>query len=87
MKLFVTRTQVKQNFERILYTNYCGMSFLLMGKTPIAYNSGVYGWNYDLYDLNGVALLTGYRGTYGQYINPIEEEKQARAIWEDRTLS
>jgi hypothetical protein len=63
------------------------MQFLLIGKNPMAYNSGVYGWNYDLYDLDGIALLTGYRGTYGTYINPMEEEKQARAVWEDRALS
>lgn len=87
MKLLVTRPQVKKNYYRILYCNYCAMQYLLMGKYPIAYNSGVYGWNYDLYDLNGIALLTGYRGTYGMYINPTEEEKQARAIWENRELS
>lgn len=86
MKLFVTKPQVKKNYYRILCTGYCTMQFLLIGKYPIAYNSGVYGWNYDLYDLDGIALLTGYRGTYGTYINPMEEEKQARAIWENRTL-
>lgn len=87
MKFFVTRPQVKKNYYRILCCNYCAMQYLLMGKYPIAYNAGIYGWNYDLYDLDGIALLTGYRGTYGQYINPMEEEKHARAIWEDRTLS
>ena len=26
-----------------------------------AYTSGTYGWNADIYDVNGVALVTGYR--------------------------
>ena len=28
---------------------------------PFAYTSGVYGWNFDAFDVDGVLLTTGYR--------------------------
>nr|DAT23282.1 MAG TPA: hypothetical protein [Caudoviricetes sp.] len=34
-------------------------------EEPFAYTAGVYGWNANIYDLNGIALVTGYR-TFGE---------------------
>ena len=87
MKFHVTRKEIKENYYRVLQTGYCSMSHLLMGKQPIAYNAGLYGWNFDLYDVNGIAITTGYRNMVGMAINPMEEEKQAENIWNDRSLS
>jgi hypothetical protein len=28
----------------------------------VAYVKGVYGWNFDVYDFDSVAICTGYRG-------------------------
>jgi hypothetical protein len=44
----------------------------------------VYGWNFDLYDIDGVAITTGYRGMIGECI-PSElirkyESKAKKAI-------
>lgn len=86
-KRFVTRNQIRANYSRILYCGYCAMSHLLLREKPIAYNSGLYGWNYDAYEIDGTIILTGYKNMFGMYINPIEEEKQAQAIWENRTLT
>lgn len=87
MKYRVTRKEIKENYYRVLQTGYCGMQYLLMGKQAIGYNAGLYGWNFDLYDVNGIAITTGYRNMVGTYINPMEEEKQAENIWNDRSLS
>ena len=31
------------------------------GFSPIGYNSGAYGWNYDVYEIEGVVIVAGYR--------------------------
>ena len=31
------------------------------GFSPIGYNSGAYGWNYDVYEAGGVVIVAGYR--------------------------
>ena len=31
------------------------------GFQPIGYNSGVYGWNYDVYEAGEVVIVAGYR--------------------------
>lgn len=32
------------------------------------YNAGVYGWNFDAYIIGDVAIVTGYRNTFGKRI-------------------
>ena len=61
MKFKTTRNQINQNYNRVICVGYCDAQYLLNGKNPIAYNAGYYGWNYDLYDVKGVAIVTGYR--------------------------
>lgn len=61
MKFKTTRNQINQNYNRVICIGYCEAQYLLSGKNPIAYNAGYYGWNYDLYDVKGVAIVTGYR--------------------------
>ena len=31
------------------------------GFSPIGYNSGAYGWNYDVYEIGGALICAGYR--------------------------
>ena len=61
MKFKTTKKEINQNYKNVICIGYCDAQYLLNGKNPIAYNSGYYGWNYDLYDVNGVAIVTGYR--------------------------
>lgn len=66
MKKFkVTSKEVKENVK-ILSVGYCELSHLLKGVDPVAYNAGVYGWNYDVYylrtDCQKICICTGYRG-------------------------
>ena len=35
----------------------------------IGYNCGIYGWNYDLYRIRGVDVVTGYNTPYTNYSN------------------
>ena len=61
MKFKTTRKQINQNYSSIISIGYCDAQYLLQGKNPIAYNAGYCGWNCDIYDINGVAVVTGYR--------------------------
>ena len=63
MKFKTTSKKIKEIYTRnnILEISYCDLQNLLKYENPTAYNSGVYGWNYDLYEVDGVAIVTGYR--------------------------
>ena len=62
MKFKASRKMVMANYHTVIEVGYCGVQFLLRHKNPIAYTSGVYGWNSDIYDMGkGVAIVTGYR--------------------------
>lgn len=63
------------------------MSYLLNNHSPIAYTCGIYGWNFDVYEVYGVTICTGYRNMPGARLKKISEyEEKARAIlsWEDK---
>lgn len=62
MKYKTTTKELKQGYRTIIRVGYCDLQNLLSYESPIAYNSGVYGWNYYVYHFGGVAIVTGYRG-------------------------
>lgn len=64
MKYKTTTKAIKNNYSKneIISIGYCAAYHLLKNHSPIAYTSGVYGWNYDVYNINGVCICTGYRG-------------------------
>ena len=64
-KFKMTRRDVHTMFSKVVYTDYCGAAHLSWFKNPIGYNYGTYGWNWDCYDLGGVAVVTGYRNLTG----------------------
>lgn len=59
---------VKNSYEKVISVNYCGLQNLLRFESPVAYTSGVYGWNADIYEFNNIAIVTGYR-PFGKRIN------------------
>lgn len=65
MKVQTTKKAVKNNYSKIIRIGYCDMQTLLSLEEPFAYTAGVYGWNANIYDLNGIALVTVYR-TFGE---------------------
>lgn len=80
MKAKYTRNQIAA-MPNVYSVGYCDLQCLLRGVEPIGYNSGVYGWNYDVYSLSGVTICTGYRGMPGKNVpNVAEWERKAAAI-------
>lgn len=61
MKYKTTQKAIKEKFRYIIYTGYAELQSLLKHVEPIAYTAGVYGWNADIYTIDGVAIVTGYR--------------------------
>jgi len=61
MKYRTTQKAVRETNGRIIKTGYCAIQHLINYKSPAAYTCGVYGWNADIYYINGVCIVTGYR--------------------------
>ena len=66
MSIKVTRKELKENYV-IVNCAYCNSQYLRLPNTPILYNYGVYGWNWNAYIIkynngkNIFALVDGYR--------------------------
>ena len=88
MKCKVTMREVRNNYRNIVAIGYCEMQALLSYETPFAYSAGVYGWNCDYYDIDGVCISTGYRpiGRHIDYEKLQEAEKAAQEIWDNYGL-
>jgi hypothetical protein len=71
MKLKTTRKEIKNKVASnyLWRVGYCDMQNLLYYKNAIAYTSGVYGWNFDLYEVDGVYFTTGYRNMIGKQVD------------------
>ena len=81
MKFKTTKSALKNGYSNIKSCGYCDLQALLQYHDPIAYNSGTYGWNFDVYFVYGVAICTGYRGMVGERLQGIQEfEKKAMEI-------
>lgn len=64
MKIEMTKKDVEQEFDKVVVLNsdQLGLIDLLKNTVgPYGYNAGTYGWNYDVYSLNGIGLVEGYR--------------------------
>lgn len=87
MKLKTTKKDVMSSYNNIISIGYCDAQFLLRGVEPIAYTHGVYGWNADIYNVDGVAIVTGYRpfGTIHASYNGIVKkyDEKARKLLRD----
>lgn len=60
MNIKLTKTDLRNNFGVIVSCDYRELQSLLSIKSPIGWNKGIYGWNFDAFDFGGVALITGY---------------------------
>lgn len=70
--------------KRLVCAGYCELQNLLVNHEPVAYTRGVYGWNFDVYEVYGLTICTGYRGMPGRHANNCTEyEKKADAIRSD----
>ena len=91
MKLKTTSKAIKQGSARVYQVGYCELQTLLRSNEPFGYTFGLYGWNYDAFDLGGgVTLTTGYRGMPGKpldYAKVSAFEDRACAIMEDCSIT
>ena len=88
MKYKTTTKALRAGSCNLRCAGYCDLSSLLREHEPIAYTCGVYGWNYDVYEVYGLTICTGYRGMPGKRLEGIAEyEKKAGAIWDDYNKS
>lgn len=84
MKIKTTRKAIVNSSENLVSVGYCDLQTLLRNHSPIAYTSGVYGWNFDVYEVYGLTICTGYRGMPGRTANNVREyERRARAIFDE----
>lgn len=84
MKFKTTTKCIRNGSANLRNAGYCSLHYLLQCHDPVAYTSGVYGWNYDVYEVYGVTICTGYRGMPGKRLEGMEEyEKKAVSVWTD----
>ena len=61
----VTKNDVHAIRDRVYSVPYCELQTILNYWEKSGYNSGVYGWNFDLYVFPDLAIVTGYRNLTG----------------------
>lgn len=61
MKYRTTQRDVTNGYGYVFRTGFCNLQNLLSYENPVAYTCGVYGWNADVYQFEGFAIVTGYR--------------------------
>lgn len=84
MKYKTTRKAIVNGSANIVSVGYCDLVTLLRNHSPNAYTCGVYGWNFDVYEVYGLTICTGYRGMPGRAANNVREyERRAREIYDE----
>ena len=90
MKYKTTAKAIREGALNPRCAGYCDLQCLLRNHEPNAYTCGVYGWNFDVYEVYGLTICTGYRGMVGKRLEGISEaEGKAAKIWEnyDKNIS
>lgn len=84
MKFKTTRKAIVNGSYNVRSAGYCDLSHLLHYHEATAYTAGVYGWNFDVFEVYGLTICTGYRNMPGKRLEHIREyEEKARAIIND----
>lgn len=76
MKYKTTTKALRAGSCNLRCAGYCDLSYLLREHKPIAYTCGVYGWNFDVYEVYGLTICTGYRGMPGNGLKVSQRPKQ-----------
>ena len=80
MKYKTTAKAVKNGCVNVKCAGYCKLDNLLKNHEPTAYTCDVYGWTFDVYEVYGVTICTGYHGMPGTRLQGVNEyEQKARA--------
>ena len=90
MKYKTTAKAIREGSCNPRSVGYCDLQYLLNNHSPIAYTCGVYGWNFDVYEVYGLTICTGYRGMPGKRMEGIAEaEGKAMDLlaWENKDMT
>ena len=88
MKYKTTTKAIRESAINPRSAGYCDLQNLLRCHEPNAYTAGMYGWNFDVYEVYGLTICTGYRGMVGKRLEGIAEyEAKANKIWENHDKS
>ena len=90
MKYKTTAKALRKGACNLRSAGYCDLQYLLTNHNPVAYTCGVYGWNFDVYEVYGLTICTGYRGMPGERLEGIAEaEGKAMDLlaWENKTMT
>lgn len=80
MKVLVTRKSILAACVNIKCAGLGDLYYLLQNHEPFAYTAGIYDWNFDVYNVYGVTICTGYRNMPGERLVGVKEyEQMARA--------
>ena len=80
MKYKTTRKAIVNGCANVKCAGFCDLQHLLKNHEATAYTHGAYGWNFDVYNVYGVTICTGYRGMPGSRLQGIEEYEQKAAV-------
>lgn len=58
---FITTKELRRKYDTIIIIPMGCMQRLLSVMEKKYYHSGVYGWNYSVYEYDGYAFVSGYR--------------------------
>lgn len=73
MSYKTTRKNIVNYSNNLRMCGYCDLASLLYNHDAVAYTLGVYGWNFDVYEVYGLTICTGYRGMPGERLKHISE--------------
>ena len=70
MKTHTTIKNIKLAWNNVYRCGYCDLQYIMKYYEPKYYNSGIYGWNCDIYCdyKRDIAITTGYRNMAGRVI-------------------
>lgn len=86
-KIKTTQKAIKKCFSKVIKVPYCGAHCLLQWTSADYYTTRAEGWAADIYDIDGVAIVTGYQPFGGYSIDHKtlhRLERKAMAIWSYR---
>lgn len=87
MKKKVTIKWARELCDICLCVPENAVKYLLMNWEPVGFNCGIYGWNFDVYQVHGIAICSGYRYMPGS-ISKQERElvalfnTKAQKVWQ-----
>lgn len=69
-KQHATIKYIRALWGKTFRCGYCELYYIFYNEEPVYYNSGVYGWNCDIYCdyKRDIAITTGYRNMTGERI-------------------